>query len=122
MSNWMSTGIVYETRRTIWERCAEDLMDDGGIGHHQWVDMDSGSMLLLAASGSWKTGGRFALFWLNPLTGTVVDITGALTRLVGSTGYPQGHPSAWQDVKNRLIAVVEHNIVGRVTPDVHATA
>lgn len=75
---------------------------DGGIGKVQWLNVTLNRAAILAADGSWKTGGEFHL-WVS---------LGAGTRPFEiKSKYPikidAGDPRGWHDRKQEAISEVE---------------
>lgn len=101
---WIRTDARYldQLDPRVWSNIAE-AFDDDGIGVVEWLNIDTGTRLLLFAGGTWKSGGRFHLWWTNPAGGRVVELDQQLI----APQYPAGEASYWHDVKVRLVHEVE---------------
>lgn len=111
---WIDTGYFpRDGDDTIWGQTFKEMCDDGGIGANQWLNVDTGALLLLIASGGWKTGGQFHLFYTRPHD-VVRDITGALGTMSDrprfSPRFDQGDPGHWQTVKDSCTHAVRRGI------------
>lgn len=133
MSNWTRTsvaGLYITEQHVVWGAIAPTLQRNGGMGSYEWADLATGAMVALVPSGTWEDGGEYVLFWLNPIVGKVVDITDALSCLLGDMGERRGHRVSryyrapadggssreWSEVGKTLAKIVDGLL------DVHNTA
>jgi len=107
---WM----VSRDRSDIWTGAEVPIGNGGGIGCHEWLELDTGAALLLYPTGKWSQGGTFRLYYLRPGTTLVVDLTEKFFT-PGMNDYPRGHETAWEEIKGRCITFVT-NVLGAKDP------
>lgn len=104
--------IVSTDRSDIWTGSEVPLGNGGGIGCHEWVNLDTGAALLLYPTSKWSQGGAFLLYYLRPGSSLVVDITEKVFT-TGMNEYPRGDAEGWEAPKARCITVVTHLVTAR---------
>lgn len=106
--------IASQGRSDIWADADVPLGNGGGIGCHEWINLDTGAALLLHPSAKWSQGGGFQLFYLRPGITLAVDLTEKYFT-TGMNTYPRGDERGWEAPKARCISFVT-NLVGARDP------
>ena len=101
--------IVSKDRSDVWTGAEVPLGNGGGIGCHEWLNLDTGAALLLYPTGKRSQGGAFLLYYLRAGTELVVDITEKFFSAEMNV-YPRNKSDGWEAPKARCISFVTNAI------------
>lgn len=106
--------IVSKDRSDVWTGAEVPVGNGGGIGCHEWLNLDTGAALLLYPTGKWTQGGAFLLYYLRPGTDLVVDVSEKFFS-ADMNVYPRNKADGWEAPQARCISFVT-NALGAKDP------